>query len=112
PVISCFFAALSTIFPDGERFFMHSVRNYLDSVPEGKLKEDMLGFVGQEAAHGRVHQAYNSWLDRKGYPVRGPIASTKHAMVWLRRAPPLLQIAFTTAFEHFTAIMGEAVVNE
>jgi predicted metal-dependent hydrolase len=112
PVTSCFFAALSTIFPDGERFFIHAVRNYMETVPDGKLKDDMLGFIGQEAAHGRVHQAYNSWLARKGYAVQAPITNTKHAMLYFRKAPPLLQIAFTTAFEHFTAILGEATINE
>ncbi|NPU92213.1 MAG: metal-dependent hydrolase [Gammaproteobacteria bacterium] len=113
PMVSCFFAALSTIFPDGERFFIHSVRNYIDQVEEGELKEAMMGFIGQEGSHSRTHQAYNSWLAKQGYPVARLVSHTKHALLWFRKvAPPKLQIAFTAAFEHFTAILGESSINE
>ncbi|HVK98918.1 MAG TPA: metal-dependent hydrolase [Dongiaceae bacterium] len=113
PMVSTFFAALSTIFPDGERFFIHSVRNYIDQVEEGELKDAMLGFIGQEGSHSRTHQAYNAWLGKQGYPIGRLTAQTKHALLWFRQiAPPKLQIAFTAAFEHFTAILGEATIDE
>lgn len=39
PVLTRFFDALSIHFPDGERFFIQSVRNYQDLVTDPKLKK-------------------------------------------------------------------------
>lgn len=112
PMFSAFFAALSTIFPDGERFFIFSLRNYLDQISDPGLKEAMRGFIGQEAMHGRIHQAYNQWLAQKGYPMEFPLMATKQGMLWLRKTPPKVQLACTAAFEHFTALFGEFVTNQ
>lgn len=38
PVLTRFFDALSIHFPDGERFFIQSVRNYQDLVTDPKLR--------------------------------------------------------------------------
>jgi predicted metal-dependent hydrolase len=45
-------AALSSVFPDGEDFFVRSVRHYRDRVDDPALKRDVAGFIGQEAVHG------------------------------------------------------------
>lgn len=48
PVLTRFFDALSVHFPDGERFFIQSVRNYQDQVTDPKLKEEIRRFFRQE----------------------------------------------------------------
>ena len=48
-------AVLSGVFPDGEDFFVRSVRNYRDEITDADLKRDVAGFIGQEAIHGREH---------------------------------------------------------
>ena len=60
PVLTRFFDALSIHFPDGERFFIQSVRNYQDLVTDPKLREDIKNFFRQEAQHGIVHDQYNA----------------------------------------------------
>ena len=45
--------ALSTTFPDGERFFIDSVRNFQDQIKDPKLQKDIRAFIGQEANHGK-----------------------------------------------------------
>ncbi|MGB3622442.1 MAG: metal-dependent hydrolase, partial [Ketobacter sp.] len=55
PVLTRFFDALSVHFPEGERFFIQSVRNFQDRVKEPGLREDIRHFIRQEGQHGIVH---------------------------------------------------------
>src|SRR5580693_3684922 len=54
--------ALSLTFPDGERFFMDSVRHYLDRIESPALRHEVSRFLAQEAAHGQAHEAFNQWV--------------------------------------------------
>src|ERR1700722_6570449 len=62
--------ALSSVFPDGEDYFVRSVRHYRDQITDPALKRQVAGFIGQEAVHGREHRAFNDRLDLLGYPTR------------------------------------------
>src|SRR3954454_9073585 len=42
-------ANLSSVFPDGEDFFVRSVRHYRDQITDPVLKRQVAGFIGQEA---------------------------------------------------------------
>ncbi len=63
-------AGLSAVFPDGEDFFVRSVRHFRSEITDPKLKTQVAGFIGQEAMHGRQHRAFNDRLDQLGYPTR------------------------------------------
>src|SRR5689334_22504606 len=63
-------ASLSSVFPDGEDFFVRSVRHFRDDITDPELKRQVAGFIGQEAMHGREHRAFNDRLDELGYPVK------------------------------------------
>ena len=43
------------LFPEGERFFIRSVRHYLDRVHDPALRRRVSGFFAQEALHGNAH---------------------------------------------------------
>src|ERR1700693_2866877 len=45
-------AALSSVFPDGEDYFVRSVRYFRDQVTDPALKRQVAGFIGQAGAHG------------------------------------------------------------
>src|ERR1700733_13064836 len=62
--------ALSSVFPDGEDYFVRSVRHYRDQIDDPALKRQVAGFIGQEAVHGREHRVFNDRLDELGYPVK------------------------------------------
>ncbi len=47
--------ALSCTFPEGERFFVRSVRYYQKRITDPELRERVKGFIGQEAHHGNEH---------------------------------------------------------
>ena len=62
--------ALSSVFPDGEDYFVRSVRHYRDQITDPALKRQVAGFIGQEAVHGREHRVFNDRLAALGYPTK------------------------------------------
>lgn len=109
---SHFAAALSALFPDGEDFFVRSVRRYRDKVTDPDLKRQVAGFIGQEAMHGREHRAFNARLAEVGFPTKLFGRLTKRALALRDRlAPPISNLAATAALEHFTATMAELLLE-
>jgi hypothetical protein len=106
-------ACLSSVFPDGEDFFVRSVRNFRDQVDEPVLAQQMRGFIGQEAVHGREHRAFNRRLAELGYPTRFIEAVTERLLalgdrVLSRKA----RLAVTAALEHYTATLAEQLLRD
>src|SRR5690606_40176209 len=62
--------ALSCTFPEGERFFVRAVRHYQKQISDPDLRERVKGFIGQEAHHGKEHEAFNDFMEEKGVPTR------------------------------------------
>jgi predicted metal-dependent hydrolase len=63
------FDALSMSFPAGEQFFIDSVRAGHRALPaeaRAAFAEEVQGFIGQEAAHRRVHGLFNAHLAARG----------------------------------------------
>ena len=105
-------AALSSVFPDGEDFFVRSVRKYRDKVTEPELKRQVAGFIGQEAVHGREHRAFNDRLHQLGYPVKRYERWTKSGLALREKLlSPMSSLAATAALEHFTATLAELVLT-
>ncbi len=67
-IMSHVIASMSSVFPDGEDFFVRSVRHFRDQITDPELKQQVPGFIGQEAMHGREHRALNDRLDRARLP--------------------------------------------
>lgn len=112
PVLTRFFDALSIHFPDGERFFIQSVRNYQDQVTDPKLKEDVKNFFRQEAQHGIVHDEYNAVMEAQGIHVEKVISRLKLVLRLTQKyLPAKYQLAMTAAFEHITATLGEGFMD-
>src|SRR6185437_11770400 len=63
-------SALSSVFPDGEDYFVRSVRHYRNRITDAALKRQVAGFIGQEAVHGREHRVFNDRLAELGYPTK------------------------------------------
>ncbi len=101
--------ALSLIFPEGERFFIRSVKHYLDRVDDPDLLADVRGFFGQEGRHGHEHDRFNRMLDAHGYDTERFLAWYRH-LAYRRiepMVPPHLRLAATVALEHMTTTLAE-----
>jgi predicted metal-dependent hydrolase len=111
-ILSHLAAALSAVFPDGEDFFVRSVRRFRDQVTDPDLKRQMGGFIGQEAVHGREHRAFNDRLDQLGYPTKRVERFVKKGLAIRERIlTPTSNLAATAALEHFTATLAELVLT-
>lgn len=108
PLISAFFYALSSTFPDGERFFIDTVRHYQKDVKDPVLKQQIRAFIGQEAHHGKAHEDFNDALESKGFPIAAVAARAKGLLDLAKaRLSPQRQLAITVALEHVTATLAE-----
>jgi predicted metal-dependent hydrolase len=106
-------AGLSAVFPDGEDFFVRSVRHFRDQIDDPALKRQVAGFIGQEAMHGREHRAFNDRLAELGYPTKQVERFTKWGLELRERiAPAKANLAATAALEHFTATLAELVLTD
>src|SRR5580704_628137 len=91
-VMSHIVAMLSATFPEGEDFFVRSVRHYADQVTDPELKKQVAGFTGQETMHGREHRALNDRLNELGYPTLRVDRMVKHDLARAhKKMPPKMQ---------------------
>jgi predicted metal-dependent hydrolase len=109
---SAFFMAFSAVIPQGERFFIHSVRHYRDQINDPELEARVTGFIGQEAMHGKEHDAVNAAYEQMGFPLGRIDRNVRDALRWLsKKLPKPAQLAFTAALEHYTAIISEYMLT-
>jgi predicted metal-dependent hydrolase len=112
-VMSHVVAVLSAMFPEGEDFFVRSVRRFADRVTDPELKEQVAGFIGQEVTHGREHRALNERLHEMGYPTRRVDRMVKRSLAFqFQRFPALIPLATTAALEHYTATLAETLLTD
>jgi predicted metal-dependent hydrolase len=111
PVATAYFNALSASFPQGETFFIESVRRFRDRV-DGRLQEQIKAFIEQEAAHTREHVVFNKLIKSAGYDTAAMDAETRRRLDIARSRHPVAQLAITVALEHFTAIMAHNLLTE
>lgn len=108
PFKSLLLTAMSGGFPEGERFFIESVRQFRDRITDPALQEAIRAFIGQEGHHSREHRQLNDFFVARGLPVDVIDRNVGSFMRWMRKhLSPERQLAHTVAVEHFTAILSE-----
>jgi len=111
-VMSHIVSVLSAVFPEGEDYFVRSVRNFRDQVTDPTLKREVGGFIGQEAIHGREHRVFNERLQELGYPTRMIDRVIGNRLKFDEKvAPPRFRLAVTAALEHYTATLAEVLLS-
>ena len=108
PVLTCRANALHMLFPEGERFFIRSVRHFQHQLEDPELVARVRGFYGQEGQHGRAHEATIEHMEAHGYVVRPFLERFVKVVVTLEGlGPKSLGLAVTAALEHLTASLAE-----
>lgn len=124
PVASHAISGLNLILPLGERGFVEMFRRALPYVADDELREQMIGFMGQEAVHAESHnQATWEFLRRHGIDPEPILTEAEYlfdrAIIRLDTLPEPLRhrvvvqmLAAIAGIEHFTAIGGDWLLNQ
>jgi predicted metal-dependent hydrolase len=109
PFKTRFFDAMSTLFPEGEKFFITCVRDYRERITDPQLQQEVKDFMRQEGAHGMVHTQFNNRLKTQGIEVDRIEESTRNILSNIRKIMPRsFTLGQTAAAEHMTAIMAHS----
>ncbi len=117
------------LLPAGELFFCRVYNQALPLVTDNDLREDVEGFIRQEAIHSRQHTKAQTYLDRNGFTYDEYVSRVNWLFEkFLGNAPfgiSYLENRFTkdlwlaarvgviAAIEHFTGVLGQwAMDNE
>lgn len=118
PVATHFINALQATFPDGEKFFIESMRDVRDQLDPSKipdkLKEEIKLFIRQEALHGKEHESWCKALEDQGYTELAKFQQDqKELREWSReKIKPLDRLASTVGHEHYTATIASLALHK
>lgn len=122
PVASHVINVLHLLLPEGERWFVQTLKQVLPLIHDEALREDVLGFIGQEAIHAEAHQGVLDYFAGQGLDpapyVRhmewlfGRVLGERTGLTPVRARQHLIErVAFIAAIEHFTAFLGDWILN-
>ena len=112
PFMTHFFNAISSMFPEGERFFIRAVRNYKDEVTTPELAAEVSAFVRQEAQHFKEHDDHTALLEAQGFGVLTKFNGlAARGLTWTSAKVPRFALALTVAIEHITAVMADLLLR-
>ena len=111
PYASALYNALSATFPEGEAFFVESVRAHRDGV-DARLAGEIKAFTTQEVIHSREHLAFNRRAADAGYDLSKLEARVHERLELTKSRPPIASLAATMALEHFTAILAHELLAD
>ena len=122
PATSHIINVLHLLLPEGERWFVAVFKRALPLITDEMLREDVIGFIGQETIHAEAHQGVLDYFTAHGLD---PAPYTRQ-MEWLFRRvlgprPGLSEarareeliehVAIVAAIEHFTAFLGDWILH-
>jgi len=111
--VTIFFNNLSLLFPEGEEFFIKSLKPFKSRITDAQLRAEIAAFCGQEGMHTREHIRYNAMLKRQGYRVEALEAGVKWLLVTTHKLlPQRMQLAASASLEHWTAMLAHFVLAD
>ncbi|MCO5248526.1 MAG: metal-dependent hydrolase [Chitinophagales bacterium] len=128
PYMTHFVNSMHVVFPEGEKFFIRSVRRFLKEVKDPDLKANIRGFCGQEGVHAKEHENFwevmrsqnlhpdsfgeliNTYYFSNKYSIENIILNGFNALS--PRLGEKMNLSITAGLEHYTAIIAKAVFEE
>ncbi len=125
PMATHMMNVLHIMLPPGERWFCDVYREALPLITDEKLRQDVKGFMGQEATHARAHEDGRDYLASYGIDTDPVMARAEWMRKNLGSATPfgrtlprplrktwlVTRLSTIAAIEHFTAVLGEWILN-
>ena len=121
PVATHLYNALSLLLPAGEEWFITVLKEALPHIEDGKLREDVIGFMGQESQHATAHAGLNEYLAAHGIDpapmieradyVFGNLLGPRDVTGPAAHNYLVERLAVIAALEHIFAFLGDWVLN-
>jgi hypothetical protein len=125
PIATHFMNAQHLVFPDGEKFFIRSVKEFADVYKnDPELKKRVDNFIGQEGTHFAEHQKFWDIMESQDIQPMKFVDYYRRTMwqgveIWMRKKLTRnnlgnkLALSITVALEHYTAMLAESgIVNK
>lgn len=113
PVYTHFFTGLSTLFPEGEAYFVRSVRHFRKQIKNPNLDKDIGAFIGQEAMHSKEHHAFHQAAEQYGLD---PASLEKITGITFKTIekyfPKKWNLLLTLGIEHYTAVLVSYMMSD
>ncbi|MGH3796215.1 MAG: metal-dependent hydrolase [Pseudonocardiaceae bacterium] len=121
PFVTHTINVLHLLLPEGERWFIDVFKQALPLIEDDKLREDVLGFIGQEFIHAEAHQGVldhwqargidtDPYVEQLGWMFRRVLG--ERDLPAERREEWLVErLAIVAAIEHITATLGNWALN-
>lgn len=123
PIAAHTINALNLLLPEGERMFCATFTEALALVRDDRLREQMLGFIGQESMHAETHDKVlwevldahgidpRPFLRHSEYVFRKTLGPKKARSPRAARQQLVERLTFIAALEHFFAYLGNWMLN-
>lgn len=121
PVATHLYNSLSLLLPAGEEWFVTIFKDALPHIKDEKLREDVIGFMGQESMHATAHSGFNDHLRRHGIdpaPVLrrvdwmfGNLLGPREAAGAKAHNYLVERLAVVAALEHVFSFLGDWILN-
>lgn len=107
PAMTHYFTGLSTLFPEGESYFVRSVRALREHAKLNEaLDREISAFIGQEAMHSKEHHAFHISAQKHGL---NPESLEKITGIVLKGLEKVFSkkwnLLVTVGLEHYTAVL-------
>lgn len=109
---------LSLVFPEGERYFIRSVKHFQDQVDDAKLQQEIKAFIAQETQHGRMHEKFNEEFILPDNEETRNRRQNGRERLWFieeiigKYISSKLNLAMTAAAEHYTATWAQNAFDD
>ncbi|KRB76477.1 metal-dependent hydrolase [Nocardioides sp. Root190] len=112
---------MHVLLPEGERWFVKTFTEVLPMIKDERLREEVLGFIGQEGMHASAHQGVADYFDAHGLDTTDMVGEIEHVFNRLLGDRDLTgaqaeewlveKVALIAGIEHITAFLGHWILN-
>ena len=113
PIFTHYFTGLSTLFPEGEAYFVRSVRSFRKQIENPELDRDIGAFIGQEAMHSKEHHAFHQSAKQYNLDPESLEKITGIALKTIEKYfPKKWNLLLTLGIEHYTAVLVSYMMSD
>lgn len=107
PSLTHLFTGMSTLFPEGEAYFVRAVRALRDQIKDNpQLDKDIGAFIGQEAMHSKEHHAFHQSAEHYGLDPESLETVTGFILKSFEKVlSKKANLLLTVGLEHYTAVL-------